>query len=167
MNIDCYCSCTFGTADAMIFVVFMCLFCVCRSVWTMSNSLDRMISGIPRLNLSQKLHMAAPPFLFPLVNVFPWTCPKQLVFPFVTVEMMHQNGWNQLFSAPLQFSKISSWWVQETFQKWIIGFLLSFALSYPLNVKLPKIANLYNLKQCQFNVSFVSVLSPIVLFFGP
>lgn len=56
--------------------------CVCRCVSTMTNSLDKIIPGIPGLKLSQKLHMAAPPFLFSLVNVFPGLVLNSLFFFF-------------------------------------------------------------------------------------
>lgn len=63
--------------------------CVYVYVWTLSNCLDKIIPGILRLNLSQKLHMAAPQYIFPLVNVFSGVVLNHLFF-FVNVEVMHK-----------------------------------------------------------------------------
>lgn len=66
----------------------LCL-CICLCVQgitvcvTHSNSQDKIIPGIPELNLSQISHMAALPFLFSFVNAFPGLALNNLFFFFL------------------------------------------------------------------------------------
>lgn len=100
----------------------LCLFirlCVSRCVWTMSNSPDKIIPGIPGLNLSLKLHVAAP-FLSPLLNVFLGLVLNVFFFCFC------KNGLNQWCIAPLRFSKIPSCWVEDEAKHFKNGLLASY-----------------------------------------
>lgn len=123
MSIDCYCLRTVGIADGMRFAVF--LYLLVLEPWVIPP--DKIIPGIRGLNLSQILHIAAPPIPLPWVCVFTGLVLNSYFFlSFVSVEIMHQNGWNQWCSAPLQFSKISSGWVQGEAKHFKNGSLASF-----------------------------------------
>ena len=144
----------------------LCLFirlCASRCVWTMSNSPNKIIPGIPGLNLSLKLHVAAP-FFSPLLNVFPGLV-LNILFYFVFVKMV----WISDVLPHYRFAKyhLAESRMKQNISKmdyWLLIIICPFMF---LQSWITQKANLFDLKWCQFNVSFVSLLSPFVLFFGP
>lgn len=98
--------------------------CVCCCVWTMSNSLSKIILGISGLNISQILRMAAPSFHIPLVSVFPGLF--FFLFCCQCGNYATKLGGNQRWRTQLQFSKISSWWVLDVAKHFKNGLLASF-----------------------------------------
>ena len=152
----------------------LCLFirlCVSRCVWTMSNSPDKIIPGIPGLNLSLKLRVAAPSFFFPPPSlvVFPGLVLNVLFFflfvCFVFVKMVWIS--DVLPHYGLAKYHLAESRMRQNISKMDYCLLIIICPFMFLQSWITQKANLFDLKRCQFNVSFVSLLSPFVLFFGP
>lgn len=120
--------------------VCMCL-CVCE-LWVIPWV--KFISEITQL-----------PFLFLFVNAFTRLVLKDLFFCLCKCR-------NYTITVQENILMVTPQWV-KTFKNGLLARYYHLPFLYAL--KVTKIANLFNLKQCQFNVTFVSLLSPIVLFF--